>query len=136
MCPMEKYINTNKNPTDAIRRLFKIGVSLSSSAASSAASVFAFLSAPFTDAPYPAASTAEIILVGSALPSTPIEFVNKLTEQEVTPGTLETAFSTLALQAAQLIPVTVYCSITFFNSSLFFISNLQFVIFTSLVFAK
>ena len=40
-----------------------------------------------------------------------MELVNKLTEQAVTPGTLETAFSTLALQAAQLIPVTLYCSI-------------------------
>ena len=46
-----------------------------------------------------------------AVPSTPIEFVSRLTEQEVTPGTLLTAFSTLLLQAAQLIPVTVYCSI-------------------------
>ena len=41
-----------------------------------------------------------------AVPSTPIEFVSRLTEQEVTPSTLETAFSTRALQAAQLIPVT------------------------------
>jgi len=47
----------------------------------------------------------------AAVPSTPIEFVSRLTEQAVTPGTFETAFSTLALQAAQLIPVTVYCSI-------------------------
>jgi hypothetical protein len=29
----------------------------------------------------------------------------------VTPGTLETAFSTRVLQAAQLMPVTLYCSI-------------------------
>jgi len=40
-----------------------------------------------------------------------MELVKRLTEQELTPGTFETAFSTLALQAAQLIPVTVYCSI-------------------------
>jgi hypothetical protein len=46
-----------------------------------------------------------------ALPSTPMELVKRLTEQEVTPGTLETAFSTRVLQAAQLIPVTVYCFI-------------------------
>ena len=32
-------------------------------------------------------------------------------EQDVTPGTLDTAFSTRELQAAQLIPVTLYCSI-------------------------
>ena len=48
---------------------------------------------------------------GEAVPSTPIEFVSRLTEQLVTPGTAETAFSTRALQAAQLMPVTVYCSI-------------------------
>jgi hypothetical protein len=40
-----------------------------------------------------------------------MELVKRLTEQEVTPGTLETAFSTRVLQAAQLIPVTVYCFI-------------------------
>src|SRR5699024_6492029 len=48
---------------------------------------------------------------GLAVPSTPIELVSRLTEQAVTPGTLPTAFSTRALQAAQLIPVTLYCSI-------------------------
>jgi hypothetical protein len=52
-----------------------------------------------------------MIFSAEALPSTPIELVNKLTEQETTPGTLDTAFSTRALQAAQLIPVTKYCSI-------------------------
>ena len=36
-----------------------------------------------------------------------MEFVRRLTEQDVTPGTFDTAFSTLELQAAQLIPVTV-----------------------------
>ena len=30
----------------------------------------------------------------------------------MTPGTLETAFSTRALHAAQLMPVTLYCSIS------------------------
>ena len=51
-----------------------------------------------------------MISCGEAVPSTPIEFVRRDTEQEVTPGTLPTAFSTRAWQAAQLIPVTVYCS--------------------------
>jgi hypothetical protein len=37
-----------------------------------------------------------------------MEFVSRLTEQEVTPSTFETAFSTLVLHAAQLIPVTLY----------------------------
>ena len=46
-----------------------------------------------------------------ALPSTPMELVKRLTEQAVTPGTLPTAFSTRAEQAAQLMPVTLYCSI-------------------------
>ena len=46
-----------------------------------------------------------------AVPSTPIEFVKRLTEQPVTPGTFNTAFSTRALHAAQLMPVTLYCSI-------------------------
>jgi hypothetical protein len=32
----------------------------------------------------------------AALPSTPMELVRRDTEQEVTPGTPETAFSTLA----------------------------------------
>ena len=46
-----------------------------------------------------------------AVPSTPIEFVRRLTEQDVTPGTFDTAFSTRDEQAAQLMPVTLYCSI-------------------------
>ena len=48
---------------------------------------------------------------GAAVPSTPMELVKRLTEQAVTPGTLLTAFSTRALHAAQLMPVTLYCSI-------------------------
>jgi len=46
-----------------------------------------------------------------AVPSTPMELVSRLTEQLVTPGTFFTAFSTRAEQAAQLMPVTLYCSI-------------------------
>ena len=49
-----------------------------------------------------------------AVPSTPIELVRRLTEHDVTPGTLDTAFSTRVLHAAQLMPVTVYCSILLF----------------------
>ena len=41
-------------------------------------------------------------------PSTPIELVRRLTEQEFTPSTEFTAFSTRATQAAQLMPVTSY----------------------------
>ena len=39
------------------------------------------------------------------------ELINKLTEQEETPSSFETACSTRAAHAAQLIPVTLYCSI-------------------------
>ena len=51
------------------------------------------------------------ITAGEAVPSTPMEFVRRLTAQDVTPGTFDTAFSTRVWQAAQLIPVTLYCSI-------------------------
>ena len=54
----------------------------------------------------------------SAEPSTLIELVKRLTEQEVTPGTWDTAFSTRAEHAAQLIPVTIYCSISDFHQPL------------------
>ena len=52
-----------------------------------------------------------MISAGLAVPSTPMELVRRLTEQAVTPGTFRTAFSTRALHAAQLMPVTLYCSI-------------------------
>lgn len=48
---------------------------------------------------------------GLASPSTPMELVSRLTAQDVTPGTADTAFSTRAEQAAQLMPVTEYCCI-------------------------
>ena len=54
---------------------------------------------------------AAMMSCGAAEPSTPIEFVSRLTEQDVTPGILLTAFSTRAEQAAQLMPVTLYCVI-------------------------
>ena len=126
---MEKYIKTAKNPSDQYNRCRNIGVSRSFNI-SSAAEIPPIPGAPAEtalpgtpafprpapprsrfEAPYPACSTAAITASGAAAPSTPIELVNKLTEQEVTPSTLETAFSTRALHAAQLIPVTVYCSI-------------------------
>ena len=53
----------------------------------------------------------------NTVPSTPIEFVSRLTAHEVTPGTAETAFSTRAEHAAQLMPVTLYC---FISSSLLY----------------
>ena len=115
MCPMEKYISTSKNPREAKSLRFKTGVSRSFSASSARASARFAVPAPaprafwrFSAAPYPAYSTAAITASGATFPSTPMEFVSKLTEQAVTPGTFDTAFSTRALQAAQLIPVTVY----------------------------
>ncbi len=112
MWPIEMYIRTTRKTSDAISRRFSAGVSRSLSASSaSAADAEAVFSAPFFEAPYPASSTALTIASGEAVPSTPIEFVSRLTEQDVTPGTFETAFSTRVLHAAQLIPVTVYCSI-------------------------
>ena len=104
MCPIDRYINGIKKHRDAIRRFLKTGVSLSFNKSSS--EKLLCVCVPFFFAPYPASSTALMIADGSAVPSTPIEFVNKLTEQDVTPSTLETAFSTRALQAAQLMPVT------------------------------
>ena len=52
-----------------------------------------------------------MIFSGDASPSTPMELVKRLTAQAVTPSTPLTAFSTRALQAAQLMPVTSYCFI-------------------------
>ena len=52
-----------------------------------------------------------MIASGETEPSTIIEFVSRLTEQLSTPDSPDTAFSTLAEQAAQLMPVTSYCVI-------------------------
>src|SRR5699024_5365803 len=113
MCPMDTYISGIRKHSEAISLRLNTGVSLSFKSSSSAAReplLFA-ASAPFCEAPYPASSTAAMISSGWAVPSTPMEFVRRLTEHDDTPGTLDTAFSTRALHAAQLIPVTVYCSI-------------------------
>ena len=53
-----------------------------------------------------------MIFSGATSPSTPMELVKRLTAQAVTPSTPFTAFSTRALQAAQLMPVTSYCFIS------------------------
>ena len=86
------------------------------------AGLAADFAAPFSLAPYPAAVTAAIISSAEAVPSTPIEFVSRLTEQEFTPGTFDTAFSTRALHAAQLIPVTSNCFILLSFRCSYFIS--------------
>ena len=110
MWPMEKYIRTSRMGTDRSRRFLSFGVSRSFRASSSAHEgpepVFPDSAFPLTDAPYPASSTARMMSAGAAFPSTPMEFVRRLTEHDVTPGTLDTAFSTLFWHAAQLMPVT------------------------------
>ena len=109
-CPMEKYISTSRIGTENKSRLFSFGVSWSFNASASAqegaSADEVLLPAPFSEAPYPAASTARMISSADAVPSTPMELVSRLTEQELTPGTPDTAFSTRLEQAAQLMPVT------------------------------
>ena len=95
ICPMETYIRTIKKPREAISRFFSTGVSLSFRASVSEddrvfRSGFLFLIA----ASYPALRTAAMISSVFAVPSTPMELVSRLTEQEVTPFTPDTAFST------------------------------------------
>jgi hypothetical protein len=101
--PIEMYIRTSKNPRETKNLLKSNGLSVSLSI-----STFweAFLElGVLMVAPYPALFTAEIISLSFATPSTIIEFVKRLTEQESTPSSLETAFSTRDEQAAQLIPL-------------------------------
>ena len=105
---MDTYIKTIRKPADAAKRFFNKGVSVSAkvSVSSVADASFLFPFSSFTTAPYPAALTAAITSSEDAAPSTPMEFVKRLTEHDVTPATFPTAFSTRALQAAQLMPVT------------------------------
>ncbi len=113
---METYISGIRKQREAMSLRFRIGVSVSFSIPASIASPPEASSAPpddFCAAPYPAASTASITFAAGTSPSTPMEFVRRLTEQDVTPSSFETAFSTRALHAAQLMPVTVYCSIEY-----------------------
>ena len=68
-------------------------------------------------AAYPTASDE----ASETVPSTPMLPVSRFTEQEETPSREETAFSTLLLQAAQLMPVTVkrcICSSPFVQACL------------------
>ena len=115
---MLKYISISRNTKDDTSLLANNGVVVSLRD-SSRPDITEFPLCPlkdfapsfFSDAPYPASSTAFIISCAIAVPSTPIEFVRRLTEQLVTPSTFATAFSTLAWQAAHVIPVTLYCCI-------------------------
>ena len=106
-------MSSSRNPIEKTSLRIILGVSRSFRESSEAAAEYADCAAdaPFSEAPYPAFSTASIISLGSAFPSTPMEFVSRLTEQLSTPFTFFTAFSTRALHAAQLIPVTLYCFI-------------------------
>ncbi len=115
MCPIEKYMSKRVMATDHARRRRSFGVSVSFSISSALAMAllcgFSSELPPRGCAPYPAADTAFAMAEGLASPSTDIELVSRETATESTPGTLCTAFSTLATHAAQLIPVTLYCSI-------------------------
>ena len=82
---------------------------------------------PFFFAPYPASSTALMITDESAVPSTPIEFVSRLTEQDVTPSTLETAFSTRALQAAHASHLILFHGFPSFHFACQIVISLVFV---------
>ena len=94
--PIEKYIRTISRTSEE--------TSLDISPFSSALSV---RSVPLI--PYPAFITASSIALSVAVPSTVIELVRRFTAHELTPATAETAFSTRAEQAAQVIPVTENC---------------------------
>ena len=121
--PVEIYISNNKKSKDHPSLFFSLGVSLSLSSSSCSRKEMLPglpngdfplplpLSLPSGAAPYPAAITAFIVLSCEALPSTVIEFVSRDTEHAVTPATAITAFSILAEQAAQLMPVMEYLCI-------------------------
>ena len=111
VCPIEIYISAASSTSETTSRLTSAGVSRSLRASSLSAEALFAAPGVFEAAPYPAFSTAAIMLASDALPSTPISPVSRLTEQEVTPSTPDTAFSTRELQAAQLIPVTLNCFI-------------------------
>ena len=120
LCPIDTYMRIRRKPAERIRRRTSFGVSRSfrNSESSGPAALREEPEEPavadaadFRLAPYPAFSTASMIASGEASPSTPMEFVSRLTATEVTPGTEPTAFSTRAEHAAQLIPVTLNCCI-------------------------
>ena len=109
MCPIEKYIRTIRKPTERPTLFLSADISLLSDlspASDDSPPDSFFLLISLSDAPYPARSTA-IMSSAETFPSTPISPVNRLTEQESTPFTADTAFSTRAEHAAQLIPVTL-----------------------------
>ena len=112
--PMLKYMRTSRSIADrmSLRRSFGVSVSFSSSSADASPSP------DDTLAPYPAFSTALIISSGEALPSTFIEFVRRETSHFETPSTPDTAFSTCAWHAAQLIPVILYPVLSDIGSTL------------------
>ena len=117
--PMVIYISTARKPMENSSRFLSFGVSRSFSTSSFSVMEPGFVCpvSPLAAAPYPASSTARITCSAGTSPSTPMELVSRLTDTEHTPGTFATAFSTRAWQAAQLMPVTVYCLISAFPIS-------------------
>ena len=116
ICPMEIYESGTANTSESFRRFFTASYScraISFAEACIDLEALPCCAASFSDAPYPASVTAPIIFcVSSAVSSysTTMLFFNKLTAILSTPGSLPTAFSTRALQAAQVMPVTLNCS--------------------------
>ena len=107
--PMVMYIRNTRKMMERMSRRFNFGVSWSFSASSSAARAEVSSADAFMGfAPYPAFSTAETTSFAGTSPSTDMEFVSRDTVTCFTPGTLDTAFSTWAWQAAQVIPDTIY----------------------------
>ena len=98
--PMDKYMRIPKNTKEAISRAGRFPAAFSAFGASR-------FSAPLVLAWYPAFSTAEMTSWGETCPSTVMSPVRRFTEQSVTPGTDRAAFSTRALQAAQVMPFTL-----------------------------
>ena len=105
--PIEKYINMSRKIRELISLFLNTGISLFSSLSSMLLKRFPSCFFPSISAPYPASLTALMTAFSSAVPVTLIEFVRSDTLQEVTPSTEDTAFSTCAWHAAQLIPVTL-----------------------------
>ena len=116
MLPILKYIKITKNTMDTFSLNFIEAIASSLVFFILFSSFFCFVSVA-KDAPYPASAIFFIIsfeLSLSSLYSTCMEFVKRFTETFSTPSSLPTTLSTLAEQAAQLIPVILYFSFAIF----------------------
>ena len=116
ICPIEMYISGTRQTSDTISLNFIFEISLSILLS------FFSCSFPATDAPYPPETTAFIIsstLTAVSSKSTCILFCNKFTFTDFTPLSFLTLFSTCALHALHVIPVTLNFSVTLSPSRIF-----------------